>query len=331
MKKVLFGGVALAAIAIGIYSWYSYQNFTPPQTYRIGILSGADVFAPIIDGFKRELSLRGYVEGTNLVFDEVRINADRAKGKEAIQRFVDEKVDLILVYPTEFALEAKALTEGRIPVVFVGDIEGVKLIDDIRTPGHNLTGVRIGAPDAAIQRLTLLTELLPDAKNIYLIYQSNYPLTAPLLPRVREKARELGLTLVELGVQTPQEITSALAERNELSDIGVDAIVLLPAPLVTLPPVWGPIAQFAEAHSLPISGLSIDSAHPQTLFVLTAEIDGLGELAASHVIKIFDGMPAGNLPVISPQLKLRFNYAQAEALGIRASTSFLGKVEELIR
>ncbi len=124
-----------------------------PRVYHIGILSGLDFFADSVTGFKARLAELGYVEGQNIVYDLHKTNEEPVAEQKILKQFVDDKVDLIFVFPTEPALEAKAAAQGtNIPVLFANaNIEGVDLVDNVREPGGNITGVRYPGPDLTVR------------------------------------------------------------------------------------------------------------------------------------------------------------------------------------
>ncbi|HEX9333755.1 MAG TPA: ABC transporter substrate binding protein, partial [Anaerolineales bacterium] len=132
------------------------------KVYHVGVLSGLDAFSPAIDGFKAKLTELGYVEGKNIVYDVQKTNVDMDAYKSFAKKFVDDKVDMIFVFPTEASMEVKAATQGtNIPVVFTlafTDVPGVNLINSVREPGGNITGVRFPSADIASKRLQILLE-----------------------------------------------------------------------------------------------------------------------------------------------------------------------------
>jgi len=91
----------------------------PPKVYHVGVLSGLQFDANITDGFKARMTELGYVEGQNIQYGIQQTDFDMAAYRRILQKFVADKVDLIVVFPTEASLEAKAATQGtNIPVVF---------------------------------------------------------------------------------------------------------------------------------------------------------------------------------------------------------------------
>ncbi len=102
------------------------------KKYHIGILSGIDFFSGITDGFKEKMTELGYIEGKNIIYNIYK--APAPVGNEiAIKKFVDEKVDLILSFPTEAALEAKSVAkDSGIPIVFANVLlENTNLVKSI--------------------------------------------------------------------------------------------------------------------------------------------------------------------------------------------------------
>ena len=143
------------------------------KEYKVGILIGLDFTAPIADGFKSGMAELGYVEGQNIVYDVQMTNFDIPNYQTILKKFVADEVDLILVTPTEATIEAKTITQGTdIPVVFRLRLHrGMGIIDSVREPGGNITGVRFPGIDITVKRFEILRTLAPDAKRIWMPYQ----------------------------------------------------------------------------------------------------------------------------------------------------------------
>ena len=323
--------VLVAMVSVSLY-FLGKTKTANNKTYKVGILSGSDIFIPIVDGFVKGMDKLGYVQGGNIFYDVQKVNADHSAFKQIVEKFVDDKVDLIFALPTEPAIVAKAVAkDANIPIVFVGDIEGTDIVESVSHPGENITGVRISGPQSAAKRLELVHEILPQAKRIYLPYDKNYPITSATLELVRSVAKALNLNLVELPAESQEDIIADLERRDRLPDIGIDDIVITPNPLVTMPLSWQAITTFAQKHDLLISGTLVNQINNGAAFVLTSDFESMGEAAASIADKILFGIPAGSLPLETPTLHLRVNYSQAKNAGIELSESFLLKVDEIVR
>jgi putative tryptophan/tyrosine transport system substrate-binding protein len=304
-----------------------------PRVYRVGIVGGVEVFAGVADGFKAKMAELGYVEGQNIVYD-IRIgNFDQAATQQALQQLVAEKVDMIVPFPTETTLAAKAATAGtNIPVVFsIAGIEGTDLVKSVRDPGGNITGVRYPGPDLVVKRFEFLLELAPRIKRLYVPYDPTYPNGPPTLNALRPAAASRGVTLVEAPVTSVEQLEAALRARAAAPDIGVDAVQILPEALTQSPAGWGAIAKFAKEHKLPLVGSILPSADIGGVFSYCINFVEVGELAAPTADKVLKGTPAGTIPLVTPEAHLRVNYRVAQELGLVVPEGLLMQAEEVIR
>jgi putative ABC transport system substrate-binding protein len=304
-----------------------------PKVYRVGILSGAEPFASIADGFKVKMTELGYVEGKNIVYDVQDAKGDRAEEQRIAQKFVDDKVDLIFAFPTEPAVAAKAATQGTdIPVIFaLAGLEGSNLVESVRQPGGNITGVRFPGPEQTSKRLEILHELVPGAKRVWITYDPNYPNNPPALEALRPLATSLDMTLVEVPVASVADIQADLQARAASSDIGMDAILIMPEVLSQTPDTYGVILKFANEHEVPIAGAMPYTADLGAVFSYTGDNIEMGELAASLADKTFRGTPAGEIPVVTPENRLRLNYKATQELGLTVPEGLLNQATEIIR
>ena len=135
-KKIKRVILAISITALLLSSCSSGQS---PKVYRVGILSGLGFLADTADGFKEGMAELGYVEGENIVYDVQQTEFDMEAYRSILQKFVEDEVDLIVSFPTEATMEAKAATQGTdIPVVFTyALIEGMGIVDSVREPGGN--------------------------------------------------------------------------------------------------------------------------------------------------------------------------------------------------
>lgn len=304
-----------------------------PKVYRVGIISGSDAFLPMAEGFKAKMTELGYIEGENIIYDIQQLNADPAGEVRAAQKFVEDKVDLIYAYPTEPAVAAQAATQGtNIPVVFAyAGLEGSTLVKDVREPGGNITGVRFPGPEQITKRLEILLQIAPQVKRVWIGYDKNYPNTAPALEVLRPLASSMGVTLVEVPATTIDDLAADLAARAGASDIGMDAIILMPDTFNHSPDGWGLISQFATEHHVPIAGSFLYTVEQGAIFGNAQNLLDVGRLAAPLADKILKGMPAGTIPVVTPEHELYINYKAAQDLGLEVPEGLLRQAVTIIR
>lgn len=303
------------------------------KVYRVGVLSGLSFVADITDGLKAGMTELGYVEGENVVYDVQNTDFDMAAYKETLDKFVEDKVDVIVVFPTEATIEAKATTKGTgIPVVFTfALIEGMGIVDSIREPGGNITGVRYPGPDIALQRFEIMQEMAPDAKRFWVPYQRGYPIVSPQLELLRPAAEDAGITLIEVPADNAAELQDDLNARAKEDDIGLDAILIIVEPIAVNPDAFEVMSRFAYEHKIPIGGALMEAGGYKSIFGVNVNTIAVGRQTAPLVDKVLRGTPAGTIPVASADSFLQIDYNASEALGISLSEGMLAKADEIIR
>lgn len=306
-----------------------------PKVYHLGVLSGLDAFAPTIDGLKSKMAELGYTEGKNIVYDVQKTNVDMDAYKKITQKFVQDKVDLIFVFPTEAAMEAKAATQSTdVPVVFdlaFTDVKGVDLINSVREPGGNITGSRFPSADIASKRLEILLEMVPNAKRIFVPYLKDYPNVPGQLEAIRPLAQKAGVTLSEFGATSPQDLQAELDKRAAAGDVGMDAILLIAEPLALTPDFFAVTGKFSYEHKIPIGGALMQVGDYGSIFGLLPNAQQAGEQAALLVDKVLKGTNAGTIPVVTEESDLQINVKAAQALGVKVPDGLLQMANQIIR
>jgi len=303
------------------------------KVYHVGVLSGLSAFSPVFDGFKARMTELGYVEGENIIYDVQSTEVDIDAYKQITKKFVADKVDLIFAFPTEASMEAKTATQGTdIPVIFAmafTDVEGVDLIDSIRAPGGNITGVRFPSVDIAIKRLEILLEMVPTAKRIFVPYLNGYPNVPGQLAAIRPQAKNLGVELVEFGANSPAELQAEMDKLSEENNI--DAILMIAEPLAITPPFYSIIGKYSYDHNIPIGGALMDTDGYASVFGLLPDSVQSGADAATLADKILKGTQAGTIPVVTSDGFFQINYTAAQKLGIDIPEGLLKQADNIVR
>ena len=304
-----------------------------PKVYRVGVLSGLNFVADITDGFKAEMAELGYVEGENIVYDVQKTDFDLAAYQHILQKFVADKVDLILVFPTEASIEAKAATQGTdIPVLFnFALIEGMGLVENVREPGGNITGVRYPGPDIAIKRFEIMRELAPEATQMWIPYQRGYPIVQPQLEALYPVAEAAGVTLVEVPADNAADLEAELEARANSTELNPDAIMFVAEPLTVTPDAFAVIGKFAAERGIPVGGALMSVDGYESVFGVNVNSLNSGKQGAPLADKILKGTPAGTIPVISADTYLQLNYTVAQELGLTINDGLLSLADEIIR
>ena len=313
-------GAALAPIAI--------EAQPADKVYRIGMLerTSAVINAANFEAFRQGLRALGYVEGKNLAIEYRSADGRDDRFRDLAAELVALKVDLILTRGTPAALAAKRATSGGIPVVItgVGDPIGQGIVASLARPGGNITGLSATVTEIYPKRVELLSELVPRATRIAVLFNMSNPAIPRQWLEVETAARALGLQAHLLDVRKVEDLRPAFdmatRQRAEALVVGLETLTLANAPL---------IVELAAKHRLP------------AMYASTEFVGGLASYgvnypdhyrrAATFVDKIFKGAKPADLPVEQPtKLELAINLKTARALGLAVPQTVLLQVDHMI-
>jgi putative ABC transport system substrate-binding protein len=205
------------------------------------------------------------------------------------------------------------------------------LVESVREPGGNITGVRYPGPDVALKRFEIMRELAPQATRMLVPYQKDYPIVEPQLEALRPVVEAAGVTLIEAPAADAAELEAALQSQTQPEGIGFDAILFLAEPLAVTPDAFAVMGKFAYEHQVPIGGALMAAEGYESVFGVNVDVVVSGELAAPLAHKILNETLAGEIPVVSPENFIQINYKAAQELGITVPESLLSQADEVIR
>jgi putative ABC transport system substrate-binding protein len=301
------------------------------KVYHAGILSGINYFSDVPDGFREKMTELGYVEGENILYDLHYSDFDMAVYREILRKFIDDKVDLIFTFPTEVAQEAKSMASGTgIPIVFVAaNVEEAGLIDSVREPGGDITGVRWTGSEIALFRFETLHNLVPQAKRFLVPYQRGIAIIPSQLEAISLAADEIGIEILEVPADNPQELEENM---QAITTDDKDAVLFILDPLTPSPEGYAILNNFASKRGIPIGGTLFTSEDYEydTLFGINPNNVEMGEQAAVLADKILRGTPAGTIPVVSAEARLTINYNAIQKMGLNISEGLLARADKII-
>lgn len=181
------------------------------DTFKVGIIQLTE--HPALDasyeGFVEGLKEAGYVEGENLSIDYQNAQGDQSNCVTIAEKFVNDKVDLILAIATP-AAQAAAGKTSDIPILVtaVTDPESSGLVDSNEVPGGNVSGSSDLTPVKA--QIDLLHKLLPDAKNVGILYCSSEDNSEFQADIAIEHLESLGMTGEKYTISTLDEIQAVV-------------------------------------------------------------------------------------------------------------------------
>lgn len=263
----------------------------------------------------------GFVEALNASGIEVEIEQQNAGGEQSAaqtiaNKLVNDKKDLILAIATP-AAQAVAGATKDIPIVItaVTDPAASGLVESNEVPGGNVTGSSDLTPVA--DQIDLLTKLLPEAKNIGILYctaEANSKLQAQM---ALDALKEKGLAGVEYTVSSSNEIQTVVESMvGKVDAIYVPTDNVIAAGMAT-------VSMIATGeHKIPIIGAEV--AHVENGALATYGLDyfEVGKLAGEQAVEILNGKNPADLPIAylpKERCKLTINDEVADQLGIDTS------------
>ena len=331
-KKTCFSTGCFILIVFSLLACFNGCSEKEQKVYHVGILTDYAPFLIISDSFRAGMTELGYIEGENIIYDIQVKNSDPEGQKEAVKQFIKDKVDFIFTFPTEASVIAYNLTQGTdIPVLFaMCGVEGNIPIKNVSQPGGNITGVRFPGPDNVVKHLELMLEIKPQTKRIWGTYNPDYPNTVEMMKALRRAVKSYGVEFIEAPNNNIDDVKADLNNFEASGKVDIDAILLLPEGLSQSPDVSEVIIKFATKHNIPVGGGVPFTLDRGAIFSFLPDAQEMGKLASLSAHKILNGIPAGTIPLITPENYLYVNYKAIRSLGLNASEGLLHQAKEII-
>jgi putative tryptophan/tyrosine transport system substrate-binding protein len=300
---------------------------------RVGVLCNLEFFAPTFEGFKTRLAELGYREGERITYDYRYSGTDMAAAKACLDDFVRQKVDLILAFPTEAALEAKLIGRAAgIDVIFANsNIEGVGLVESVRKPGKGITGVRYPGPDITVKRFEVLSQLAPKAKRFFLPYMSGVLIVPSQMEALGPVARAAGIALDPMPFDDAAAIAAYVRSLPASGPAPFDAVLMISEPLMVIEAGFIPVASYAAPRRIPIGGAMMRAGGYASIFGVSTDNISVGRQAADLARKVFQGVEPGDIPVVSAEYFVEIDASAAEKAGIGIPDGLLKRADRIVR
>lgn len=329
MRGLFFGLVTLAIAASSPTSSPSAAD--DKKIWKVGILwhaanleEEAVMFGPLTQGL-REL---GYVEGRNIVFEHTYVDEKYELFPARAQELLSHKVDLIVASVVAAAVAASKLTKD-VPIVFTtssGDPSKIGLVESIRRPGGNVTGLTLFAPELTLKHLDLLREIVPKLSRVAVLWNPANEDHPSVVKGVEEAAKQLNLEVVAVGARGPGEFPAAFASIEKANAGGL--IVLVDSMLRVN---RKPIVAFAADRRLPAIYATRDYVEAGGLMGYGACVPCNFKRSARYIADILKGAKPAEMPVEQPsKFDILVNLKTAKALDITIPQSILLRADDVI-
>ena len=296
------------------------------KVYRIGMLerTAPAINAANIDGFRQGMRELGYVEGGSFIIEYRSADGHDDRFPTLANELVRSKVDVIVTRGTPAALAAKNATK-EIPVIVtgIGDPVGQGVVASLARPGANVTGLSAAVTDIYPKRVQLLTELVPKATRIGVLFNMSNPALPPQWKEVEKATRSRGLEAQLLDVRKVEDLEpafdTAVRRRADALVVGIDTLTQANQKL---------IVELAAKRRLPAMYASTEFTGG--LISYGVDYPDMYRRAASYAHKIFRGAKPADLPVEEPtKFQLVIDVKTAHALGLTIPPTLLLKADSV--
>lgn len=294
---------------------------------RIGILSGLPLeksaAAPLL---LKALAELGYRDKTKMLL-EYRHSQDPAEFPALAKELIAAKCDVMFALVSEPTARALRDARSQIPVVFLAlDYDPVErgLVQSLRRPGGNMTGIYVPEDALIAKRLEIAQEVLPGASRFLALSDVH---TKDQLAALRKAAaaRQVRLTVFEYA-QRPYDFAAGLeAGRRDR----VDALILFFSPEFTVSS--GKLSELFSRYRLPVIASGVMATAPGVLITYSSNLTKLFRRAAEIGVQILNGRKAAEIPVQQPlEFDLVVNLKTASALGVKIPQSVMARATRII-
>jgi putative ABC transport system substrate-binding protein len=295
---------------------------------RIGFLGlgPASAFASRVEALRQGLRDLGYIEGKNVVI-EFRWAETVDQLPELASELVRMNVDVIFANSSTLVEPARRATK-TIPIVFSvhADPVGTGHVASLPRPGGNITGLSILLTDLVAKELEILTQAVPHATRIGVLWNPTTLSHQVALQAVETAGETLGVQLVEVPAQSADDFEGAF---STMSREGVGGLLVVASPLAASQ--RASLAALALKYRLP--GMFGDKAEVEAggLMSYGADFADLFRRAALYIDKILKGVKPADLPVEqASKYQLVINLKTAKALGLTVPDKLLALADEVI-
>lgn len=263
----------------------------------------------IRDAFIAELAVLGY-DDSKIELVVQNGQGDFSNLNSIAQKFVGEKMDLIVAIATPAAQAAAAITTST-PILFsaVTDPVAAGLVADLNAPGGNITGTSDAIPVESIFQLA--AQLTPNAKKFGFIYNSGESNSLSVIADAKAYCDANGLTYVEGTVTNSGEVQQTGLQLLSQCDA-------LFAPIDnTVASAMPNLAAIATEQKKPVYVAADSMVADGGLATVGINYTKLGKETAAMAKEILDGKSPAELPVrVMTEFAKVINQQQVQALGL---------------
>ena len=287
------------------------------ESYSIGISQFAP--HPALDAASEGFKAAFEEAGLEVEFDEQNAQGEQATAVTIAESFANEDLDLALAIATP-AAQALASSVSTYPVLFTAVTDAVEadLVDSNEEPGGNITGTSDAVPPEALEgQFDLITEMVPDAKKVGIVYASGEVNSEVQVEQATEVAADRDLEIVTQTVTTANDIAQATEALGDVDAIYVPTDNMVVNGIAAL-------VQVAEQKQIPVIAAEAGTVEGGAIATMGIDYEALGKQTGEMAIAILEGGDPASTPVeMAATLANTVNPAAAERMGVEIPDSVM--------
>jgi putative tryptophan/tyrosine transport system substrate-binding protein len=322
-KKFL--GIKLGALLFALCSSAEAQE--GKKIPWIGYLAGSGS-APN-QAFVQGMRDLGYVEGKNVAFVYRTTEGRRERYSDLAAELVRLKLNVIVTDVTSAALALKRAT-ATIPIVMTSSTDPVAtgLVASLARPGGNVTGLTNVGGELGGKLLELLKEIRPSLTRVAILGTAGGGADEVFAKETEVPARAIGVQLVRVGVQGPDDIDDAF---RAITKERANGLVMRLQPSL-FSAHYKRVAEFTIKNRLPSIAIVPAWANDGGLMSYGSDLNFQYRRAATYVDKILKGSKPADLPVEAPtKFEFIINLKAAKQIGLTIPPNVLARADRVIK
>lgn len=294
------------------------------QTVSVSSIVEHPALDSVRDGIKQALNAAGYTEDKGLKWQFQTAQGNTAIAAQIARKYVGDKSDVIVAISTPSAQAVVAATK-TIPVVYsaVTDPVAAQLVPNWDASGTNVAGVS----DMLVleKQLELIKKVVPNAKNVGMVYNPGEANSVVVLERLRELLAANDMNLVEATAARTVDVGSAarsLVGKVDVIYTSTDNNVVS---------AYEALVKVGTDAKIPLIASDTDSVSRGAIAALGINYHDVGVQTGEMVVRILKGAKPGDMPSeTSEKLELFVNPSAAQKQGVTLDEAFIKSAAKIV-
>jgi putative ABC transport system substrate-binding protein len=328
MKKVFI----LILLFLSLFPCCERKQKNPSQAkerklYSIGIfqVNDAPTLNEVRKGVIQALEEAGLRDGVNVNLKIRNAMGDISEVQRIAQEFAEKKMDIIIPLSTP-CLQAALIETRNIPIIF-SSVANPYLIGAGKTAQEHLSHVTgVASTGPVKQMVTFIHEVLPRVKRLGTLWTPSELNSEFYLELAKERASELGLEIITVPVQNPNEV---LLSAQILMNKKIEVICQISDN--TINASFETLGRVAEENAIPLFGGFPLSAQFGACAAMGYDFFEMGHKTGQIVLRVKNGESPARIPFQHMEkVNLYLNLQAAEKQGVIFPEKILKSADKIL-